>query len=129
MTGKFSELLLFQVGARVFASAVADVVRVGGLQDVTDGALVEETSLGQPFGRTRGLVVADRQRGTEATLVVDQVLGVRQVAEADLHPVPAFAAAVLSSSALAGLVLFDDAPTLIVDLPTLIRERLVAAAA
>jgi len=121
------ELLMFQVGARVFASAVGDVVRIGHVRDVPSEELVEGTSLGSTFARERGIVVADQRDGTEATLVVDQVLGVRQVAEAEIHPLPAFAAAVLQTGAVAGLVLLDDSPTLLVDLPTLIRERRAAA--
>jgi chemotaxis signal transduction protein len=123
-----SELLMFQVGARVFASAVGDVVRIGHVWDVPAEELVEGTSLGATFARERGIVVADQQDGSEATLVVDQVLGVRQVDQAEIHPLPAFAAAVLRTGAVAGLVLLDESPTLLVDLPTLIRERRAAAA-
>jgi len=122
------ELLMFQVGARVFASAVGDVVRIGHVRDVPEEELVEGTSLGATFARERGIVVADRASGTEATLVVDQVLGVRLVSAEELHALPAFAAAVLQTGAVSGLVLLDDAPTLLVDLPTLIRERRAAAA-
>jgi chemotaxis signal transduction protein len=123
-----SELLMFQVGARVYASAVHDVVRIGSVRDVPAEELVEGTSLGPTFARERGIVVNDDHDGTEATLVVDQVLGVRQVAEGELHALPPFAAAVLQTSAVAGIVVFDDAPTLLVDIPTLIRERRAAAA-
>jgi chemotaxis signal transduction protein len=123
-----SELLMFQVGARLFASEVGDVVRVGSVRDVPSEELVEGTCLGDTFSHERGIVVADAAAGTEATLVVDQVLGIRQVASADVHALPPFAAAVLRSGAVAGLVLLDDLPTLLVDLPTLIRERRAAAA-
>jgi chemotaxis signal transduction protein len=57
------------------------------------------------------------------------VLGVRSVPESEIQPLPAFAAAVIRSGAVSGLVLLDDAPTHIVDLPTLVRERLAAAPA
>jgi len=123
-----AELLVFQVGARVFASVVHDIIRIGGVTEVPPEELVEGTSLGDTFSRERGIVVADRAEGSEATLVVDQVLGVRGVPEAEIHPLPAFAAACLQTGALAGLVLLDDAPTLLVDLPTLVRERRAAAA-
>jgi len=123
-----SELLVFQVGARLFASEVGDVVRIGSVRDVPPEELVEDTVLGASFSRERGLVVADAAAGTEATLVVDQVLGVRPVASRDVRPLPAFAAAVLRTGAVAGLVLLDELPTLLVDLPTLIRERRAAAA-
>jgi chemotaxis signal transduction protein len=122
-----AELLVFQVGARVFASAVHDVVRIGGVKDVPPDELIEGTSLGATFARERGIVVADRAAGTETTLVVDQVLGVRAVPEDEIHPLPAFAAAVLRTGAVAGLVLLDDAPTLLVDLPTLVRETRASA--
>ncbi|HET9554956.1 MAG TPA: chemotaxis protein CheW [Anaeromyxobacteraceae bacterium] len=128
MSDDGSELLMFQVGARVYASAVHDVVRIGSVRDVPEDELVEGTSLGPTFGRERGIVVNDDHDGTEATLVVDQVLGVRKVGEGELHALPPFAAAVLQTSAVAGIVVFDDAPTLLVDLPTLIRERRAAAA-
>jgi chemotaxis signal transduction protein len=128
VTAAPSELLMFQVGARVFASAVGDVVRIGHVRDVPPEELVEGTSLGSTFARERGIVVSDHQDGTEATLVVDQVLGVRQVAETEIHPLPSFAAAVLRTGAVAGLVMLDEAPTLLVDLPTLIRERRADAA-
>jgi chemotaxis signal transduction protein len=120
---------MFQVGARIFASEVGDVVRIGGVRDVPPGELVEDTSLGRAFSQARGIVVADTLAGTEATLVVDQVLGVRRVEDADVRPLPSFAAAVLRTGAVAGLVMLDDSPTLLVDLPTLIRERRAAAAA
>lgn len=128
MTGHQSELLMFQVGARVFASTVGDVVRIGHVRDAHPDEIVDQTPLGEPFAHERGIVVADHETGLEATLVVDQVLGVRQVPDDDVHPLPAFAAAVLQTGAVAGLVLLDETPTLLVDLPTLIRERRIAAA-
>ena len=124
-----SELLMFQVGARVFASMVRDVVRIGNVADVSAADLVEGTSLGPTFARDRGIVVAAPEGGAESTLVVDQVLGVRTVPESEIQPLPAFAAAVIRSGAVSGFVLLDDAPTLRVDLPTLVRERLAAAPA
>ena len=124
-----TELLLFQVGARLFASAVGDVVRIGSVRDVGPEELIEGTALGRTFSRERGLVVADQRDGGEVTLVVDQVLGLHRVAEGELHPIPPFAAALLPTEALAGIVLLDDAPTLLIDLPTLIRERRAAVPA
>ena len=129
MSEPVAELLMFQVGARVFASTVRDVVRIGNVADAGGAGLVEGTSLGPTFARERGIVVAAPEGGVESTLVVDQVLGVRTVAESEILPLPAFAAAVIRSGAVSGFVLFDEAPTLIVDLPTLVRERLAAATA
>ena len=123
MSEPVSELLMFQVGARVFAATVADVVRIGNVAATAPAALVEGTSLGATFARERGIVVAGPEAGAEATLVVDQVLGVRSVPASEVQPLPAFAAAVLRSGAISGLVLLDEAPTLIVDLPTQVRER------
>jgi len=128
VTDTGSELLMFQVGARVFASTVGDVVRIGHVRDALPEDVVDGTSLGAAFTHERGIVVADHQSGAELTLVVDQVLGVRRVSEEELHPLPAFAAAVLRTGAVAGLVMLDESPTLLVDLPTLIRERRAAAA-
>ena len=127
MNEPVSELLMFQVGARVFASTVRDVVRIGNVADVPAAGLVEGTSLGPTFARERGIVVAAPEGGAESTLVVDQVLGVRVVPASEIQPLPAFAAAVIRSGAVSSFVLFDEAPTLIVDLPTLVRERLAAA--
>jgi len=115
------ELLLFQVGARVFGAAVDGAVRIGNVRDVPAEALVVETVLGPPFARDRGIVVAEA--GGERTLVVDQVLGFRSVEVDEVQPLPAFARACLSSAALTGFVMMDDAPLLLVDLPTLVRER------
>lgn len=116
------ELLLFQVGTRVFGAAVDGAVRIGNVRDVPAEALVVETALGPPFARDRGIVVSPRQ-GEERTLVVDQVLGFRSVGADEVQPLPAFARACLSSTALTGFVMMDDAPLLLVDLPTLVRER------
>jgi chemotaxis signal transduction protein len=123
-----SELLMFQVGGRIFATDVGHVVQIGNLDAVAHADLVEGTSLGTTFLRERGIVVATGEGAARATLVVDQVLGVRSVPAGEVHPLPAFAAAVMPSTAISGLVLLDDAPTFIVNLPTLVRERHAAAA-
>lgn len=115
------ELLLFQVGARVFGAGVEGAVRIGNVRDVPAEALVVQTVLGPPFARDRGIVVSGE--GEERTLVIDHVLGFRRVAVDELQPLPAFARACLSSAALTGFVMMDDAPLLVVDLPTLVRER------
>jgi hypothetical protein len=127
VTEPTSEILLFQVGARVFAAVVHDAVRIGAVRDVPADDLVLESALGAPFARARGIVVASHQGAAERTLVVDQVVGVRSVPEADVQPLPAFAAACLASGAVTGLVMLDEAPLLLVDLPTLVRERSPAA--
>jgi hypothetical protein len=116
-----AEILMFQVGPSVFAAAVHDAVRIGAVRDVPAAELVLDSALGRPFSQQRGIVVASE--AGERTLVVDQVLGVRSVPEADLQPLPAFAAACITSGAVSGLVVLDDAPTPLVDLPTLVRER------
>jgi chemotaxis signal transduction protein len=128
VTGATSEILMFQVGARVFASVVHDAVRIGAVREVPPAALVMDSALGAPFGRERGIVVAGDEGGSERTLVIDQVIGVRSIPEEDVHPLPAFAAACLTSGAVTGFVIVDEAPMLLVDLPTLVRERSGAAA-
>ncbi len=128
MSEPTSEIVMFQVGPRVFAAVVHDAVRIGTVRDVPAGELVVESALGLPFARARGIVVASDDDGIERTLVVDQVIGVRSVPECDVHPLPAFAAACLSSGAVTGFVILDEAPMLLVDLPTLVRERPGAAA-
>ncbi len=127
MSGATSEILLFQVGPRVFAAAVRDVVRIGSVREMPAGDLVVESILGMPFDRARGIVIAGDGEWLERALVVDQVLGVRTVPESDVHPLPAFAAACLASRAVTGFVVVDEAPTLLVDLRTLVRERPGAA--
>jgi chemotaxis signal transduction protein len=121
------EILLFQVGARVYAAQVHDAVRIGSVREVPAGDLVVGTPLGMPFERERGIVVASHDDGGERMLVVDLVIGIRSVPEPDVLPLPAFAAACLSSGAVTGFVVVDDAPVLLIDLPTLVRERPGAA--
>lgn len=121
------EILLFQVGARVFAAQVDDVRRIGSAAGEGLAGAIVATALGVPFERQRGIVVICD--GADRTLAVDQVLGVREVAEADLRPLPPLAALCLGSSAVAGLALVDEAPTPLLDLATLIQEELRGAAA
>ncbi len=121
MSEPTSELLMFQVGARTYAAMVDDVRRIGNVRGDGDEVLVVASALGEPLGRLRGVVVACGEMG-ERTLVVDQVLGVRAVAEANLRPLPAFAAACLRSSAVVGFAMLDEVPTLLIDLPALVRE-------
>lgn len=118
-----SEILLFQVGPRVYASAVHDAARIGNVRDVPAEELVVTSALGMPFGRERGIVVTSDDATRERTLVIDQVIGIRRVPGDDVHPLPAFAAACLASGAVTGFVMLDDAPTLLIDLPTLVREQ------
>jgi chemotaxis signal transduction protein len=127
VTDPSSDILVFQVGARVFAAVVHDAVRIGKVGDVPAAALVVDSSLGPPFARERGIVVASEDEGGERTLVVDQVIGVRSIPENDVHPLPAFAAACLASGAVTGFVMVNEAPMLLVDLPTVVRERSGAA--
>ncbi len=122
------EILMFQVGPRVFASVVHDAVRIGALRELPPEALVLDSALGAPFARERGIVVAGEEAGYDRVLVVDQVIGVRSVAEDDVHPLPAFAAACVTSGAVTGFVMVDEVPMLLVDLPTLVRERSLEAA-
>ncbi|HEX9242493.1 MAG TPA: chemotaxis protein CheW [Anaeromyxobacter sp.] len=123
MTEASSEILMFQVGVRVFAAVVHDAVRIGSVAASPPDDLVCESALGTPFEQTRGIVVSGDEPGTERVLVVDQVIGIRSVPDVDVHPLPAFAAACLSSGAVSGFVLVDEVPMLLVDLPTLVRER------
>jgi chemotaxis signal transduction protein len=122
VSGETSEILLFQIGASVFAAAVRDVTRIGSVRDVPAEELLVGSVLGMPFERTRGIVVAAGEDG-ERTLVVDQVLGVRSVPATDVHPLPPLAAACLSSSAVTGFVEMEGAPTLLLDLRALVREH------
>jgi hypothetical protein len=128
VTGATTDILMFQVGLRVYAAVVHDAVRIGAVREVPRSERIVDSALGAPFARERGIVVPGDDPGTERTLVVDQVLGVRSVPEEDVHPLPAFAAACIASGAVTGFVIVDEAPMLLVDLPTLVRERSGAAA-
>lgn len=121
MSESASEILLFQVGARAYASEVYDVRRIE-TPSRQRGDQVSGTVLGQPFAPDRGIVV-DCGDGTERTLVVDNVIGVRSVPHDDLRPLPPLAAECMASSAITGLALLDEVPMLLVDLPTLLREQ------
>jgi len=114
------------VAATVFAAEVRDVVRVGPVRELPAAGLVRDSALGTPFAGERGIVVA--VGGEERALVVDRVLGTRSVPAQAVQPLPAFAAACMRSGALAGLVLLDELPMPLVDLPTLVRERCARAA-
>jgi hypothetical protein len=126
VSGGAREVLVFQVGPCVFAAEVHDALRIGSVRDVPAEELLVETVLGTPFERTRGIVIS-ADAGQERTLVVDQALGVRSVAAEDVRPLPALAAACLSSGAVTGFVDLDGIPTLLIDLRTLVRERCGAA--
>ena len=115
-------LLLFQVGARVFAAPVADVRRIGGSLVERPEEAVPDTALGRPWDARRGLVV-DGGDGAERTVLVDGVLGLRAVEGDELVELPAFARDVISTRALAGFARIDEVPTLVVHLPALVRER------
>jgi len=123
---KRTEVLLFQVGARVYAAQVGSVRRIAPA-DWDQAGAIAATALGEPFHAQRGIVVACA--GGDQILAVDQVLGVREVDEADLRPLPPLAAQCLRSAAVTGLALVDETPTPLVDLATLIREELRGPAA
>lgn len=125
MTGS-REILLFQVGLRIFAAGVQGAIRIGTVRDTPADSLILETSLGRPFARERGIVVRGEQDHEEHTLVIDEVLGVRTIEAEELRPLPAFAEACLRSGAVRGFILLDAAPLPLVDLPTVVRERLAA---
>lgn len=127
MSEAVTEILLFQVGPHVFATAVRDVLRIGTVRDAAAGDLVLDSDLGTPFDRRRGIVVSSA--GAERTLVVDQVVGFRSVGEAEVQPLPAFAAACIHTGAVAGLIVLDELPTPYIDLPALLRERAARTAA
>jgi hypothetical protein len=122
VSAETSEILLFQIGAGVFAAVVHDAARIGSVREVPAEELVVGSALGMPFERTRGIVVAAGESG-ERTLVVDQVLGVRSVPATDVHPLPPLAAACLTSGAVTGFVEIDGVPTLLIDLRALVREH------
>jgi hypothetical protein len=122
MTAGPQELLLFQVGARVFAAPAADVRRIGSALLEREEEGVPESALGSPWDARRGLVV-DAGGGSERIVLVDSVLGLRLAQPGELRELPAFAREVMPTRAIAALALFDEVPTLVVDLSTLVREQ------
>lgn len=129
MSETTTEILLFQVGARVYAAGVRDVRRIANPSDAkAEDRLVSGSVLGDPFSPDRGIVVACDD-GTDRTLVVDHVIGVRFVPQGDVRPLPPLAAHCLVSAAVTGYALLDDLPTLLIDLPTLVREQRPGSAA
>jgi chemotaxis signal transduction protein len=124
-----SEVLLFQVGARVYAAEVRHVRRIGNPSAAgAEDRLVPGSALGDPFSPDRGIVVRCED-GSERTLLVDNVIGVRSVPREHVRPLPPLAAHCLASSAVVGFALLDDLPTLLIDLPTLLREQRPGSAA
>jgi chemotaxis signal transduction protein len=122
-----SEILTFQVGTRIYATEVYDVRRIG---HGTEAGLthVSRSCLGQPLASGRGLVVTGTDE-MEQALDVDRVLGIQSVPGSSIQPLPAFAAQCLGSAAVVGLVVLDESPTPLIDIPTLIREQLEISAA
>jgi chemotaxis signal transduction protein len=118
------QVVLFQVGARLFAARAAGVERIGPADSGAPG-WTEQTALGSPLAPARGLFCA----GEAGALGVDRVLGLRAVPEADLRPLPPPSGDWLGTRAVTGLVLLDGALTPLVDLPTLLREQRPPAAA
>ena len=112
-------VLLFHVGPRVFASDVRDVVRIEADRRSLASA-VPESCLGRSAVALRGLVV--RTDAGEATLAVDGILGIREPGARDVHALPALAAAFVSSRAVRGLVVLDEVPMPLIDLPLLLGE-------
>ncbi len=112
----------------MFAAAAGDVVRIGTVRDSPAEELVLDTALGNPLHpgarHRRGprRAASGRWWWTRCSASGPSPL-------ADVQPLPAFAAACIHSGALAGLVLLDDVPMPLIDLPTLLRERVARAAA
>jgi len=115
---KARQILLFQVGTQLYAALAREVERVGFPGEVPREELVQESLLGLPLVMGRGLVVKVKER--ERMLLVDQVLGVRGLAEGALLPLPPFAAACLQAPVATGIVLLDEVPTPLVGLRTLL---------
>ena len=125
MSEPTSEILLFQLGARTFATPVHDVRRIASRRDTAER--VADSVLGAPADGSHGLVVEAAAAGLEHAIAVDGVVGVRSVPAQAVQPLPAFAAVCLGSDAVTGYVMLDDdAPTLVVDLKTLVRETFAA---
>ncbi len=121
-------VLVFQVGPRLFAAPAGAVARVAGRREEL-AEVHAESCLGRPFSPAHRLVARQEEGdGGEAALAVDQVLGLRAVPPEAVRPLPSIAEGWLATRAVAGLVLLDDAPTPLIDLPTLIREQRDAAA-
>jgi hypothetical protein len=66
VTEPTSEILMFQVGPRVFASVVHDAVRIGTVRAVPADELVVDSALGLPFARSGASWSRARRRGWSA---------------------------------------------------------------
>lgn len=119
-----TQVLLFQVGVQVYAATVKSAARIGTVREVPADSLILDSVLGRPVTHERGIVVASKDLGEEHLLVVDKVLGFRSLKDDEVRPLPRFAEVCLGSHAVSGLVLFDRDPLPLIDLETLVHERL-----
>ncbi|MBI5068433.1 MAG: chemotaxis protein CheW [Deltaproteobacteria bacterium] len=109
-------VLLFQVGPRLYATPVAAVARIDGA-----GAAGEAPGpLGSPYAPARRLMVDDG-RGALAPFAVDAVLGIQRIPADDLRPLPPLCEGLVAPG-VTGLVLWQGAPTPLVDLSTLVHR-------
>jgi chemotaxis signal transduction protein len=114
-----SELLMFQLADRVYGATVRDVRRIEDVRARPQGSVVLASLLGEARTRRRGIVIDCGEAG-ERTLAVDAVLGFRVVPEAEFRPLPAFAAACLQPSTVAGFAMTGEQPTVVIDLRALV---------
>lgn len=114
------DLVVFLVGANVYAADAESVRAIQATSGRLEGAVVD-TELGQPMEGMRALAV--RRGKQERSLVVDRVVGVRSVPAADVHPIPALAAACLKGRSLVGFAMLDQELTPIVDLGILLGRK------
>ena len=82
VTGPSASSCMFQVGARVFASTVGDVVRIGNVpRRPAPRSWSRRPAWAPPSPASAASWWPTTEGGASRTLVVDQVLGVRTVAE------------------------------------------------
>lgn len=120
MSDTASQLLLFRVGDRVYATAVGAVRRITAARG-PDERVVAASTLGEPRAARRGLVL-DCGAAGERTVAVDAIVGIEAVAGTDLRPLPPFAAVCLRRATVAGFAMMRGQPTAVVDLRALVAD-------
>jgi len=114
------DLVLFEVGGRVFGSDASEVMQVGRF----DSSAPVAARLGRP-SQPRRVLWAKGVRGP-VQVPIDRLVGFRRVSVGSLRRLPDFARG-LAEPALVGFLVEGDTMLLLIDLEALINEGLAGA--